>query len=333
MTENAPPRTKAIEAPASRGKLHPMWLAIKTAISLGLIVVVVWKLDFAAVWEKSRQLSAALILSVIFMFAGQTYVAACRWWVILRHHNLSIRLLATVRISLIGTFFNQLLPSSIGGDVVRAWYVYRNGYSKKIAVITVLSDRIYGMLLLACLAIIFFPVLVYFSVSNKALIVVGVLIMGASSALIAAFWLDCLPGWMQRWAFIRHLGSLSEATRAITADRRAVVPLLGLSFLIHAITILATLVLLAAVAPQHNLLLCAALVPVITLMAMVPVSIAGWGVRESIMIYGLGLANVPREAALIVSILIGLSLAAVGLLGGLTWLLQNNSDKPRQSVA
>jgi glycosyltransferase 2 family protein len=164
------------------------------------------------------------------------------------------------------------------------------------------------------------------------LIVIGVLILGASSALIAVFWLDCLPGWMRRWAFIRHLGSLSEATRAVAADRRAVVPILGLSLLIHAITILATLALLAAVAPQHNLLLCAALVPIITLMAMLPVSIAGWGVRESIMVYGLGLANVPREAALIVSILIGLSLVTVGLLGGLTWLLHNESDAPRQPV-
>jgi uncharacterized membrane protein YbhN (UPF0104 family) len=138
---------------------------------------------------------------------------------------------------------------------------------------------------------------------------------------------------MQRWAFIRHLGSLSEATRAIAADRRAVVPVLGLSLLIHAITILATLALLAAVAPQPKLLLCAALVPVITLIAMLPVSIAGWGVRESIMVYGLGLASIPREAALIVSIMIGLSLAAVGLLGGLTWLIQNDRDRSRQPVA
>jgi hypothetical protein len=333
MTEDASPHTNAVEAPARRGKVHPMWLAIKTAISLGLIVVVFWKLNIAVVLESLRQLSVALILSVVLMFAVQALVAAWRWWVILRHHHLGIRLLTTVRICLIGAFFNQLLPSSIGGDVARAWYVYRNGYSKRISVITVLSDRIYGMLLLVCLAIVFFPILVYFSVRNEALIVIGVLISGASLALIAVFWLDRLPSWMQRWAFIRHLGSLSEAMRAITADRRAIVPVLGLSLLIHAITILATLVLLGAVAPQHNLLLCAALVPVITLMAMVPVSIAGWGVRESIMIYGLGLANIPKEAALIVSILVGLSLAAVGLLGGLTWLIQNNRDKPRQPVA
>jgi hypothetical protein len=103
-----------------------------------------------------------------------------------------------------------------------------------------------------------------------------------------------------------------------------------LSLLVHALTILAVVVLLGAVAPQVNLLLCAALVPVIMLMAMVPVSIAGWGVRESIMIYGLGLANASAEAALVVSIMVGLSLAAVGLMGGFTWLIQTNRDGPRQ---
>jgi len=333
MTDDAPPRAEAPEALASRGKVHPLWLAIKTAISIGLIVLVFWKVDFAAAWQRSRQLSVALILSVVLMFAVQAYAAAWRWWVILRHQQLAIRLWTTVRICLIGAFFNQLLPSSIGGDVARAWYVYRQGSSKRVSVISVLVDRIYGMLLLACLAILAFPVLVYFSLRHDALLAIAALVTAASLALIAVFWLDALPAWLQRPALIRHLGSLSRATRAIASDRQAILPVLGLSLFIHAITIMATLVLLASVAPQHNLLLCAALVPVITLMAMIPISIAGWGVRESIMVYGLGLADIPRDAALIVSILIGLSLAAVGLFGGFTWLIQNNLDKPRERTA
>jgi uncharacterized protein (TIRG00374 family) len=333
MTESAPLHPEPVEAPARNGKFHPLWFSIKSAISLGLIIFVLWKFDLAAVWEKSRQLSGTLILTVVLMFFVQIFVAAWRWWVILRHHHLGICLSATLRICLIGAFFNQLLPSSFGGDVTRAWYVYRSGYSKRISAITVLSDRIYGMVMLACLATICFPVLVYCSVGNDGLIAVGVLIVTTSSALVATFWLDRLPRWMHRWVFIRHLGALSEATRAITGDKRAIVPLLGLSFLIHAITILAIVILLGAVAPQVNLLLCASLVPVIMLMAMVPVSIAGWGVRESTMIYGLGLAHVPPEAALIVSILVGLSLVAVGLLGGLTWLIQTNRDGPRRQPA
>jgi hypothetical protein len=329
MTERAPSHAETTEALASRGKVHPLWIALKGAISLGLITVVFWKIDFAALWGKSRQLSGALIVAVVLMFLAQTLVAAGRWWLILRHHHLGIRLSTAVRICLIGAFFNQLLPSSIGGDVARAWYVYRYGGSKGISFITVLSDRIYGMAMLAGLGIMFFPVLVYFSVGNDALMVVGVVVAGASSAIIAAFWLDHLPAWMQRWRFVRQLGSLSEATRAVASDKRAMMPLLALSFLIHAVTILAIVILLGAVVPQPNLLLCAALVPVIMLMATVPISIAGWGVRESIMIYGLGLANVPPAAALIASILVGLSLTAVGLLGGLTWLIQVNRDGQR----
>jgi glycosyltransferase 2 family protein len=333
QAERTPPHTETVEVVVKRGKYYPLWFALKAAISLGLIIVVLRRVDFVTTWENSRQLSGTLIASIVIMFAAQTYVAAWRWWVILRHHHIDIGLFATVRICLIGAFFNQLLPTSFGGDVARAWYVYRSGFGRKISVISVLSDRIYGMLTLACLAIILFPVLLHFSVSGEALIVVGALSTGASLALMAAFWLDCLPGWARRWAIIRHLGSLSAATRALMMDKRAVLPLLGLSFLVHAITVLAILVLLAAVAPHVNLLLCAALVPVIMLMVTVPISIAGWGVRESIMIYGLGLANVRPEAALIVSIMVGLSLAAVGLLGGVTWFIRVNRDRPSQSVA
>src|SRR6516164_1070584 len=146
MTGDSPPRTETVETSEDRGKGHPIWLAIKTVISIGLIVMIFRKLDLATVWAKSRQLPVTLILTVVLLLVVQTCLAAWRWWVIMRHQHLGMRLLATVRISFVGAFFNQLLPSSIGGDVARAWYVYRNGYSKGLSVIAVLSDRIYGML-------------------------------------------------------------------------------------------------------------------------------------------------------------------------------------------
>jgi glycosyltransferase 2 family protein len=320
------------DTPSPAGRFHLAGFILKAMVSVGLIAIIARKFDIASVWEKSRHLSAAVIVSVVLMFTVQTYVAAGRWWVILRHHGVLIRLTAAIRICFIGAFFNQVLPSSIGGDVARAWYVYRSGFGKKNAAITVLSDRIYGMLTLACLAVLFYPVLIYFSIGNDALVVVGILIVGALSALLAVFWLDRLPDWMRRWTFVRHLGSLSEATRAVSLDKGVAVPLLSLSFLVHALTILAILVLLEAVAPQCNMLLCAALVPVIMLMAMVPISIAGWGVRESVMIYGLGLAKVPREAALVVSIMVGLSLVAVGLMGGWAWLTEASRKKGTEVI-
>jgi uncharacterized protein (TIRG00374 family) len=333
MTGDAPPRAETIEASEDHGKGRFIWFTIKTAISIGLIAIIFRKLDLARVWEESRQVPVMVIMAVVLLLVVQAVIAAWRWWVIMRHQHLGIRLPMTVRISFVGAFFNQLLPSSIGGDVARAWYVYRGGYGKGRSVIAVLSDRIYGMLLLVCLAIMFFPVLVYFSVDKSALVVFAALILTASSALIAAFWFDRLPAWFRRWTLFRHLGSLSRATRAIATDRWVRLPVLGLSLVVHLVTLLATLILLAAVVPQPNLLFCAALVPTITLIATVPISIAGWGVREGLMIYGLGLASIPKEAALVVSIILGLSLAAVGALGGIAWIVESYRVKLLQRVA
>ena len=62
------------------------------------------------------------------------------------------------------------------------------------------------------------------------------------------------------------------------------------------------------------------IVPVVTLFTLIPISIAGWGVRESVMIIGLGYLNVPPEEALALSILYGLLMAMIALPGGFIWL-------------
>ena len=59
----------------------------------------------------------------------------------------------------------------------------------------------------------------------------------------------------------------------------------------------------------------------VLLISMIPVSIAGWGVREGAMIVAFGYAGLPQDQALAVSILLGLVLLGVGALGGLVWVL------------
>ena len=62
------------------------------------------------------------------------------------------------------------------------------------------------------------------------------------------------------------------------------------------------------------------IVPPVTLIQLVPVSLAGWGVREAALVVALGSFGVPAEAALAISVLVGLCLILVGLPGGLIWL-------------
>jgi hypothetical protein len=62
------------------------------------------------------------------------------------------------------------------------------------------------------------------------------------------------------------------------------------------------------------------LVPLVVLVSMLPVSVAGWGVREGAMVVALGAVGVDRATALTTSVLFGLALAATGIPGGLLWL-------------
>ena len=65
------------------------------------------------------------------------------------------------------------------------------------------------------------------------------------------------------------------------------------------------------------------LVPPVILIATVPISIAGWGVREGSMIVAFGYAGLPQSDGLVVSVLIGLTFFAIGAIGGIVWIVSN----------
>jgi glycosyltransferase 2 family protein len=71
----------------------------------------------------------------------------------------------------------------------------------------------------------------------------------------------------------------------------------------------------------------------VTLLTFVPISIAGWGVREAGMIAAFGLFDVPAAAALAVSIELGLANLALGLIGGIFWLLSPGSSRRVRRVS
>jgi hypothetical protein len=78
---------------------------------------------------------------------------------------------------------------------------------------------------------------------------------------------------------------------------------------------------------EVSLLDCVLLVPPVILVTVVPISIAGWGVREGAMVVAFGFINVPPSAAFAMSVLFGLTLAAASLPGSLLWWLSGYSVK------
>ena len=95
----------------------------------------------------------------------------------------------------------------------------------------------------------------------------------------------------------------------------------GLALLVQVIVVL--VVLICAMAMDiHLRAMHVLLLPSILLISMVPISFAGWGVRESAMVVGLGFAGTSAPEALAISLLFGLTQITIGVPGGVMWLFR-----------
>ena len=125
---------------------------IKAAISAGLVALVARNLDVAEIGAAIAQIPIGVIAVAFVAIFVQTFLVAMRWRIIMHAIGGELGYRSAVEAVLVGLFFNQGLPSSLGGDTVRVWQVHGAGTPLRIAVRSVVIDRLVGLLALAILA-------------------------------------------------------------------------------------------------------------------------------------------------------------------------------------
>jgi uncharacterized protein (TIRG00374 family) len=228
---------------------------------------------------------------------------------------------------LIGHFFNQALPSSVGGDAVRIWCAYRAGLNLSAAANTVIIDRALTLCSLLLLTAAGLPWLFEIITDPAARWALSAVIFSGVAGFGVLLALRRLPQFIARWRVVRVLLGLAALARKVMSRARYALPVILLSVL--SFIAFALIVYCIAHAMQLDVTLrdCVLLVPPVILITIVPVSIAGWGVREGAMVVAFGFINVPASAAFAVSILFGLTLAAASLPGSLLWWLSGYSAR------
>jgi len=162
-----------------------------------------------------------------------------------------------------------------------------------------------------------------------------VLVVAIVAGLVLVMLLDRvpLPARLAVTRANRGMTQLARATRHVLLSPRRLVPPLLLALVIH-FGVSFVVWLIARGSDVHvSIGQCFVLVPVVVLFSMVPVSIAGWGVREGAMVVALGLVGVARAPALAVSVLFGLTLAVSGLPGGFLWLRSAERTRVREATS
>lgn len=229
----------------------------------------------------------------------------------------------------IGMFFNQTLPSAAGGDAVRMWMARRAKLSVLEAITSVVIDRAAGLAGALFLVAIFLPRLAGLTESTGAITAIILLLCGSAAAFVLAMILDRLwiPTMLRRFRLIEGVRTLSVHIRRVFLSPATAARVFLSSIVIH-VSVGALVYGLArtlgiSIDPTTSI----SLMPLVILISMIPISIAGWGVREAAMVTIFGFVGVPSTEALSLSVLFGLAVLLGGLPGGVVWLVWRGSGR------
>jgi glycosyltransferase 2 family protein len=311
---------------------------IKIIVSVGLLALLFSRVDVARLWSYARHASPVWLAAALLLYLVMILASAWRWGLLLRAQHVELPYRFLTSSFLVATFFNNFLPSNIGGDVVRITDTAKPARSKTLATTVVLIDRGIGLLGLALMAATgaslmhrlavgpVGPGMLWAGFGLGAIIATPALLMPEMATRL----LQPLRVFHQEWVDAR----IEKLTHALTKFKETPTALAGC--FLGAVIVQGVLVLFyVAIARSMNIPIgfaeLAVIVPVSFIVQMIPLSVNGFGVREATFGFYFTRLGLPLESALLVSFMGAALIMLFSLSGGLVYL--GRSAATRQQTA
>ncbi len=299
-------------APPARRRTRPAILALKIAVSLGLLAVLIWRSDAPKLWHYVRSASLGWLGAALGVYFVMILASAWRWGLLLEAQGVAVPVSTLTGSFLVATFFNNFLPSNIGGDVIRIADTAKPARSKTLAATVVLMDRgvgLLGLVLLAAAAA---------STAGREGVPPGPVPAWALWATFAGAVAVAAPAVLAPGLIVRLLAPLrrlhpewvgarlerfSEVLARFRSAPAALAGCFGGAVLVQALLVGFYAAVAHAigvhVSPWHM----AVVVPISFLVQMIPLSLNGFGLREATFSFYFARLGLPIEAALVISLL------------------------------
>ena len=306
----------------------------RVVVSLGLLYLALRGINFAAIQSRLSQINLLWIALAVAVTIFQIFLGALRWREISDLCRAPLSDLKAFRYNMIGSFFNQTLPSSIGGDAVRLWLVNRTGAGWRAATYSILTDRAVGLIALALIIVASLPWSYRMIGEPKGRLALVFVDFAALSGGVGFLLLGNLHwGWLKSWWPTKHIHACSVIANQVIFSRKSGPKITVLSLSIHVLAVVIAWCCVRAIAAPGDFEQLFMLTPPIMLITMMPISIAGWGVREATMMVAFGYAGLAPTDGTVVSILFGAVYFVVGALGGLVWIFSAEKASGHIEVA
>jgi uncharacterized membrane protein YbhN (UPF0104 family) len=307
---------------------------LKAVVSIGLLWLLFSRVDVARLWSVARTASAPWLAGALALYLLMVLTSAWRWGLLLRAQDLRFPFKTLTGSFLVATFFNNFLPSNIGGDVIRIADTARAAGSRTLATTVVLTDRGIGLLGLVLMAAIgatagppafaasaggVGPGMLWAGFGVAAMLATPALLVPQGLARVLQPLRVIHPEWVD--------GRIERLTAALARFRESPASIGG-CFL--GAVVVQTLLVGFYLAIAHSMRIpvtfaeLAVIVPITFVVQMLPLSMNGFGIREATFGFYFGRLGLPLESALLVSF-VGAALVMVfSLSGGVTYALRKS---------
>jgi uncharacterized membrane protein YbhN (UPF0104 family) len=295
---------------ASSARRHVL-LAIKIAVSIVLLVLLFSKIEIGQLWAIARRASVPWLGVALLIFAVNLIASTWRWYLLLDAQEVDVRRRWLFGSLLVANFFNNFLPSNIGGDVIRISDTAKPARSRTLAATVVLMDR--GMGLMALVLVAAVGASAAGAVHPAALPIWPVwlwagFLAGAAASAPAVFapagfgrFLQPLTVFHPEWVGSR-IEKLTEALTRFRSQPGALARCFATAVFVQATMVLYYFAVAHALHLGVSLSDLGVIVPISFVVQMLPVSFGGFGVREATFSIYFSRIGLPIESAIAMSL-------------------------------
>lgn len=310
----------------SRHKNSKIFTWLRVLISLVLLAVLVLAADPVKIKQSVSGFNGSCLPLVFGLIALSVFISALKWKVLLDAQNNRIGLIRLFRIYVISLFFNNFLPSSIGGDGVRIYLAGKHYNRTSSAAASVVVERAIATISLSLLGLAGF----LFSVKPLVIAVWPLtIVLIAGIALTLTLLTGWTPGFIKKrkgrirdsWvAFSTAAGELKNEQSALLVNL-----VLSLAFQIS-VAMVAAAVTRGLGLPVPGMADMFFITSASSVFAMIPAGINGYGLRECAYVMLLQPYGFSSSHALTISVLFALFVSIFSLAGGLDWAISKQRD-------
>jgi hypothetical protein len=282
-------------------------LAGRVVVSVVLLAVLFSRIDLREFWNGARQASIPWLIVALIVYFVHVVASTWRWRVLLDAQGVHVPRKLLLASYLVAIFFNNFLPSNIGGDVVRISDTAQRAQSKTLATTVILVDRglgLLGLVLVAALAASalgrgqspIWPIWLWAAFLGFA--------AAAAPALLAPAGFGRLLHPLSvthPWAAER-IGKLTDALARFRDRPGALAECFAGALCVQVLLILYHLAVVEALNVPISAWDLAVIVPVSFMVQMIPVSVNGFGVREATFSLYFARLGLPLQSGVLVSL-------------------------------